>query len=114
MPSTNASNLLCDENSDLKMSAGPTLTLGTGHPNMDPQVLLLDDSSETETDVDLSVPEPDIVPDSGDVHHHYDELNVEYNMTQSTMGKQQLGYSSVFIKIMSSHMLMDGAGVRIT
>ena len=79
------------------MSAGPTLTLGTGHPNMDPQVLLLDDSSETETDVDSNVPE--MVPDSGDVHHHNDELNEEYNMT-TTMGAQQLDHSSVFIKIM--------------
>ena len=69
------------------MSAEHTLTLGAGHPTMDPQVLLADDSSETETDVDLNIPEPDIVSDSGDVHYQNDELNDEYDMTQSTTGK---------------------------
>ena len=29
-------------------------TLGTGHPNMNPHVLLPDDSSDTGTDVDLN------------------------------------------------------------
>ena len=67
----------------------------------------------TETDMDLNVSDPDIVPDSGDVHHHNDELNEEYNMTQSTVGKQQLDRSSAFIKIMSSYMLLDGAGFRL-
>ena len=72
--------------------------------------MLPDDLSERETN--LNVPEPDIVPDSGDVHHHHNELNDEYDMTQSTMGKQQLDHSSVFITIMSSYMLPDGAGFR--
>ena len=94
------------------MSAGPTLTLGTGHPNMDPLVLLPDDSSETETNVDSNVPEPDIVPDSADVHHNIDELNDEYDMIQSTVGKQQLDHHSVFVKIMSSYMVAAGAGFR--
>ena len=36
MPLTNASSLLCDENFDLTMSTGPSLTLRTGHPYIDP------------------------------------------------------------------------------
>ena len=77
----------------------------SGHPNMDPQVLLLDNSSDTESELDLNV------QDSNHVHHT-DKQNEDYDITQSTMATQQMQHSSLFIRLMSNYMLPDGVGFR--
>ena len=47
-------SLLCDENLDPTTSADPMLTVERGHPSKNPQVLLPDDSSGMESELDFN------------------------------------------------------------
>ena len=99
-------SLLCDENSDVKRNAELMLMLESGHASIDHQVLLPDDSSDTESELEF------IVQDSDQVNHT-EEQNVDYEITQSTMVTQQMDHSSIFIRILSNYILPDGARLRL-
>ena len=98
-------SLLCEENLHPARSTDLLLTVERGHPSINPQVLLLNDSLDTESELDFNLQESSHI-------YHSNEPNKEYDITQSTKSMQKQDHSSVFIRIVSNYKLEDGTGFQ--
>ena len=99
-------SLLCDEILETIMSGDPMLTVEQGHPSMDSQILLLDDSSDIKSELDSNLQE------GGHVYHD-DKPNEGNDMTQSTETVGDQDHTTVFLRIMLNYMLEDGTGFQL-